>query len=65
MAVKEKIQDGKVYLGIELGSTRIKATLIDDEFSPIAGGMYDWENKYENGYWTYSLDEIKKGVVIL
>ena len=59
---KEKILSGKTYLGIELGSTRIKAVLTDDEFHCIAIGAYDWENKLENGYWTYSLDEIHKGV---
>ena len=40
--IKEKIQNGKVYLGIEFGSTRIKACLIDDSFAPIAGGSFDW-----------------------
>jgi len=59
---KEKILSGKTYLGIELVSTRIKAVLTDDEFHCIAIGSYDWENKLENGYWTYSLDEIHKGV---
>ena len=60
--IKEKINNGNVFLGIELGSTRIKACLIDDTYSPIASGSYDWENKFENGYWTYSLEEILKGV---
>ena len=49
-----------IYLGIEFGSTRIKACLIDDGYNVIANGDYDWENKFENGYWTYSLDDIKK-----
>ncbi len=62
MDVKEKILSGKVSLGIELGSTRIKATLIDDTYAPVASGAYDWENVYENGYWTYSLDKIHNGV---
>jgi len=57
-----KINSEKTFLGIELGSTRIKASLIDDEFSPIASGSYEWENKLENGYWTYSLDEIHNGI---
>ena len=60
--IKEKIQTGKTCLGIELGSTRIKACLIDDTNTPIASGGYEWENKLENGYWTYSLDDIHKGV---
>ena len=62
MTVQEKISQGKVCLGIELGSTRIKATLIDDTFSPIAGGSHGWENRLENGYWTYSLDDIHNGI---
>ena len=49
-----------IYLGIEFGSTRIKACLIDDGYNVIANGDYDWENKFENGYWTYSLDDIKR-----
>ena len=53
---------GKTYLGIELGSTRIKATLIDDTFTPVASGSHEWENRLENGYWTYSLDDIHNGI---
>ena len=60
--MKNKIESGKTYLGIELGSTRIKACLIDDTYTPIASGGYEWENKLENGYWTYSLDDIHKGI---
>ncbi len=60
--LKEKILSGKTYLGIELGSTRIKASLIDDTFTPIASGGFGWENQFEDGYWTYSLDIIHKGV---
>lgn len=52
----------KTYLGIELGSTRIKAVLIDESFTPVAQGSHDWENQLENGYWTYSLDDIHKGI---
>lgn len=52
----------KTYLGIEFGSTRIKAVLIDENFSPIASGSYQWENKLVDGYWTYSLEEIHKGL---
>lgn len=62
MTIKDKIANGTTYLGIELGSTRIKATLIDDTFAPIAGGSFGWENRLENGYWTYSLDDIHGGV---
>lgn len=60
--LKEKIRTGKTYLGIELGSTRIKASLIDDAYKPVASGSYNWENTFENGYWTYTLDSIHKGV---
>ena len=49
---------GTESLGIELGSTRIKAVLIDDGFNPIASGSYTWENKYENGVWTYHMDDV-------
>lgn len=62
MSISEKIREKKTSLGIEFGSTRIKAVLIDDEFDPIASGSYSWENKLEEGYWTYSLDEIHKGL---
>ncbi|MCM1298347.1 MAG: FGGY-family carbohydrate kinase [Firmicutes bacterium] len=62
MTVNEKIRQGKIYLGIELGSTRIKATLTDDTFSPVASGSHNWENRLENGYWTYSLEDIHGGV---
>ncbi len=51
-----------LYLGIEFGSTRIKGVLIDDTFAPVASGAYDWENRLENDYWTYSLDDILTGM---
>lgn len=62
MTVQEKIKNNKTYLGIEFGSTRIKAVLIDDTFAPIAGGSHDWQNRFENGVWTYSLDDIISGL---
>ncbi len=62
MTIQEKIQNKKTYLGIEFGSTRIKAVLIDDTFAPIASGSHDWQNRYENGVWTYSLDDITTGL---
>lgn len=52
----------KTYLGIELGSTRIKAVLIDENYAPAASGSHEWENRLENGYWTYSLDDIHNGI---
>jgi sugar (pentulose or hexulose) kinase len=54
--------DMKTFLGIELGSTRIKAVLTGNEFSPVASGAFNWENKLENGFWTYSLDDAWKGI---
>lgn len=48
----------QTYLGIELGSTRIKAVLIGPDMKPIAAGAHDWENRLENGYWTYSLQSV-------
>ena len=60
--VKEAILNGETVLGIELGSTRIKAVLIDGTYKPVASGSYDWENQLENGIWTYALDEVWKGL---
>lgn len=56
------IESGKAVLGIELGSTRIKAVLIGEDNSPIASGSHDWENRHENGVWTYTIDDIWTGV---
>ena len=60
--MKEFIESGKAVLGIEFGSTRIKAVLIGDDFTPIAQGAHDWENRLENGIWTYTLDDITDGL---
>ncbi|MBQ2115502.1 MAG: FGGY-family carbohydrate kinase [Lachnospiraceae bacterium] len=62
MGAKECIANGKAVLGIEFGSTRIKAVLIDENNKPIAGGAHDWENRLEDGIWTYSLDDIWTGL---
>ena len=62
MGAKECIASGKAVLGIELGSTRIKAVLTDENNQPIASGAHDWENRLENGIWTYSLDDIWTGL---
>lgn len=59
---RELIDSGKAVLGIEFGSTRIKAVLIDEEHKPIASGSHEWENRLENGIWTYSLDDIWGGL---
>ncbi|MBE0600826.1 MAG: ATPase, partial [Firmicutes bacterium] len=52
----------KAYLGIELGSTRIKAVLVDGKHKPVAQGGFTWDNRFENGVWTYPLDEAWQGV---
>lgn len=60
--VKEAILNGKTTLGIEFGSTRIKAVLIGEDNAPIAAGNHEWENRYENNIWTYSLEDIWGGL---
>ena len=60
--VKNTIVNGRAVLGIEFGSTRIKAVLIDENNTPIASGAHDWENRLENGIWTYSLEDIWTGL---
>lgn len=60
--MKNIIEAGRTTLGIELGSTRIKAVLIGENQQPIASGNHDWENSYVNQIWTYSLDEIWAGL---
>jgi len=62
MDTEQAIIENNTVLGIELGSTRIKAVLIDTHYAPIASGAYDWENRLENGVWTYHLDEVWKGL---
>ena len=47
--IQKAIESGKTALGIELGSTRIKAVLIAEDHSPIASGSFEWENQFENG----------------
>lgn len=55
-------KDGKCFLGLELGSTRIKISVIDENFKSVASGSHNWENRFENGYFTYSLDDVKNGI---
>ena len=59
---QKAIESGKTVLGIEFGSTRIKAVLIGEDHTPIASGSHDWENRYENGVWTYSLEDVWTGL---
>jgi len=60
--IQKAIENGKTAFGIEFGSTRIKAVLIGEDHMPIASGSHEWENKYENGVWTYSLEDIWTGL---
>ncbi len=52
----------KTVLGLELGSTRIKAVLIDEKHLPVASGDYEWENQLVDGVWTYSMDAVHEGL---
>lgn len=60
--LRAAITAGKTALGIEFGSTRIKAVLIDSRFETIASGSYEWENQLKDGYWTYDREEIINGL---
>jgi sugar (pentulose or hexulose) kinase len=60
--IRNAIESGNSVLGIEFGSTRIKAVLIGKDHTPIASGSYEWENRYENGVWTYSLKDVWTGL---
>ena len=61
-AEKNSILNKKTALGIEFGSTRIKAVLVDENHIPIASGDHEWENRLEDGIWTYSLEDIWSGL---
>ncbi len=60
--IQKTIESGQTALGIELGSTRIKAILISADHTPIASGSHEWENRFENGVWTYSLEDVWRGL---
>lgn len=62
MDIQEQILGGKCCLGIELGSTRIKAVLIGVDHAPVASGDYSWENRLEDGYWTYHMEDVWAGL---
>ena len=66
MTERERIRDtlsaGKACLGLELGSTRIKAVLMDQNHCPIIGSSHVWESRFENGFWTYSMDDVWLGI---
>lgn len=61
-AGRTAIREGRTFLGIEFGSTRIKAVLIDEKHQPVAMGTHDWENRLENNIWTYTTEDIWKGL---
>ena len=56
------VREGRCALGIELGSTRIKAVLIGPDHAPVAMGAHDWENRLEDGVWTYHMDDVWQGI---
>ena len=62
MDIQEAIRSGSTCLGIELGSTRIKAVLIGPDHAPVASGDYAWENRLEGGYWTYHMEDVWTGL---
>ncbi len=59
---RDYIESGKAVLGIEFGSTRIKAVLIGEDDMPLASGSHEWENKLIDNIWTYSLEDVIKGL---
>lgn len=61
-SIRQSILNGETVLGIELGSTRIKGVLLDRENRVLATGGFSWENRLENGVWTYHLDEVWTGL---
>ena len=62
MTQAEIIKSGKACIGIEFGSTRIKAVLIGADNEPLAAGVHDWQNSLKDGVWTYPLDEVRAGL---
>ena len=62
MDPQKTIELGKAVLGIDFGSTRIKAVLVDEDHVPIAQGSHEWENQLVDGLWTYSKEIIWFGL---
>ena len=60
--IRKDLEEGRTALGIELGSTRIKAVLVDAGHQPVASGSHDWENRLENGVWTYRMEDVWAGI---
>ena len=61
-SIQKAIDAGQTVLGVEFGSTRIKAVLIRSDHVSIASGSFDWENRFENGVWTYRLEDVWRGL---
>lgn len=61
-STKEIIESGKAVLGVEFGSTRIKAVLTDPSNKPVAKGFFQWENRFEDGFWTYPIQDVWTGL---
>src|SRR6478672_2945468 len=59
---RQTIRSGAAFLGIELGSTRIKAALVAPDTTPLAAGSHTWENRFESGVWTYDLADVEAGL---
>ena len=59
---RKAIESARTVLGIEFGSTRIKAILIGEDHKPVAMGSHAWENQYDDGIWTYSLQDVWTGL---
>lgn len=62
MDIVKQIESGRTSIGIEFGSTRIKAVMIGEDYSPIASGTHDWQNRLEDGIWTYTAEDITLGL---
>ena len=61
MDTRDLILAGQTWLGIEFGSTRIKAVLIGPDHRPVASGSHVWADRLENGVWTYSMEAVHEG----
>ncbi len=62
MERKDCIASGNAILGVEFGSTRIKAVVTDEAGTPLSSGSHEWENRLEDGIWTYSMDDVWAGL---
>ncbi|MHA6526015.1 xylulokinase [Tessaracoccus sp. G1721] len=62
VTARDTIVAGNTSLGIELGSTRIKAVLIGPDHQPLATGGHEWKSKLEGGFWTYDVDAVWSGL---